>query len=44
MTINKSNLAWLCFVWSFALLLGLSFGLNVPLVLMIVGTVLLLLA
>lgn len=43
MTINKSNLATFCFLWAFALLLGLAFGLNVPLVLMIVGTVLLLL-
>lgn len=43
MNINKGNLAYLCFVWAFAILIGLAFSLNVPLVLLIIGTALYLL-
>jgi hypothetical protein len=44
MNINKSNLAYLCIVWVFAILLGVSVGLNLPFVLLLVATVLLLIA
>lgn len=42
MTINKGSIAWLCFAWGFGLLLGLTFSLNIPLVLFLIGTVLML--
>ncbi len=42
MSINKSTIATLCLGWAFALLLGLSLGANVPLILMIAWTILLL--
>jgi hypothetical protein len=42
MNISKSNIAWLCVVWAFALLLGVSAGLNIPFVLLIAATVLML--
>ena len=44
MTFNKGNLAHLCVVWAFALLVGLVVGLNVPFVLLVVATVLYLIA
>ena len=44
MVINKGNLAWLCVVWAFALLVGVVVGLNVPFVLLVVATVLYLIA
>lgn len=40
MTINKGTVANLCVIWAFALLLGLSFSLNIPLVLLIAATIL----
>lgn len=40
MNINKSSIAYLCFIWAFALLLGVSAGLNLPFILLAVGTVL----
>ena len=43
MTINRGNLAYLCVVWAFALLIGLAIGLNVPFVLLVIATVLYLL-
>lgn len=43
MTINKGNLAWLCFAWAALILLGLTFSVNVPLILALIGTVLYLL-
>lgn len=44
MNINKSNVATLCIVWAFALLIGVAVGLNLPFVLLVVATVLYLLA
>lgn len=44
MNINKSNIAYLCIVWAFAILIGVSVGLNLPFVLLVVATVLYLLA
>ena len=40
MTINKGSVAYLCFVWAFALLLGVVVGLNAPFVLLLIGSVL----
>ena len=40
MSINKGAVAWLCFAWAALLLLGLSFGFNVPFILALIGTVL----
>ena len=37
---NKGSIAYLCFVWAFALLLGVALGLNIPFVLLVIGTVL----
>lgn len=37
---SKSSIAYLCFVWAFALLLGVAVGLNIPFLLLVVGTVL----
>ncbi len=42
MIVNKSTLATLCLGWAFALLLGLAVGLNVPFILMLIWTILLL--
>lgn len=44
MNINKGNIAYLCVVWTFALLLGVTFSLNAPFILLLVATVLYLLA
>jgi hypothetical protein len=44
MNINKGTIAWLCFAWAALLLLGLAVGLNVPFVLALAGTVLMLLS
>lgn len=40
MTINKGQIAWLCFAWAALLLLGLTIGVNAPFILALVGTVL----
>lgn len=40
MTINKSAIANICVFWCFALLLGITFSLNIPLVLLIIATIL----
>jgi hypothetical protein len=40
MTISRGSIAYLCFVWAFALLIGVVVGLNIPFVLLAVGTVL----
>jgi hypothetical protein len=42
MNLTRSNLAWILTLWLFAILLGLAFSFNVPLVLLIIITVLLL--
>jgi hypothetical protein len=42
MNISKSTVATLCLGWAFALLLGVSLGLNLPFILMVVWTILLL--
>lgn len=42
MVINKGVIATLCLGWAFAILLGVSVGLNIPFILLIVWTVLLL--
>jgi hypothetical protein len=42
MNISKKSVADLCVGWAIAILLGLSFGLNAPFVLMLIWTVLLL--
>lgn len=42
MNISKGTIATLCLGWAFALLLGISMGLNVPFILMIAWTILLL--
>ena len=42
MSISRGTIATLCLGWAFALLLGLAFSLNIPLVLMLIWTVLLL--
>lgn len=42
MNLSRSTLATLCLGWAFALLLGLAISLNVPLILLIIWTVLLL--
>lgn len=44
MTINKGSIANLCVIWAFALLLGVSMGLNAPFVLLAIATVLYLIA
>lgn len=44
MKINRGNLAWLCFAWCALLLLGIAPGLNIPFVLALVGTVLMVIA
>lgn len=36
---NKSAIAWLCIAWAFFLVVG-AVGLNVPTVLMIIGSIL----
>jgi hypothetical protein len=40
MNINKGNIAWLCVVWAFALLIGVVAGLNLPFILLVIATVL----
>lgn len=40
MTINKSAIAHLCALWCFALLLGISLGLNVPFILLVLASIL----
>jgi len=40
MNISKGAIANLCFIWTIALLLGLTIGLNVPFFLMVLGTIL----
>jgi len=42
MSINKGTIATLCLGWAIALLLGLAMSVNVPLILMIAWTILLL--
>jgi hypothetical protein len=42
MIFNKGTVATLALGWAFALLLGLSFGLNVPFILLLIWTVLIL--
>jgi len=42
MTINKGSIPWLCFAWAVLLLIGISVGLNLPFILAVVGTVLML--
>ena len=42
MSINKGTIATLCLGWAFALLLGASMGMNVPFILLIIWTVLML--
>ncbi|HEU4340996.1 MAG TPA: hypothetical protein VFU31_05445 [Candidatus Binatia bacterium] len=42
MAINKGTIATLCLGWAFAVLLGVSVGLNVPFVLLVAWTILLL--
>ena len=42
MSITRGTIAQICLVWAFALLLGLSFGLNAPLVLILIYTILIL--
>ena len=44
MNINKGTLALLCVIWAFAILLGLSVGLNVPFLLLLLATILYLIA
>ena len=44
MNVSKSNIAWLCVVWAFAILVGVGVGLNLPFVLLVVATVLYLIA
>jgi hypothetical protein len=41
-TFNRGSIAWLCFVWAALILLGLTIGLNVPFVLAVIGTLLML--
>lgn len=41
--ISLGKIAWLLLVWTFALLLGLTVGLNVPFILLIAYTILYLL-
>lgn len=43
MTINRGTIATLCLGWAFALLLGVGMGLNVPFILLVIWTILLLL-
>lgn len=38
--LNRASIAWLCFAWGFGLLLGLTIGLNVPFILFLIGTIL----
>lgn len=40
MDTSKKNLGWLCFAWMFAILLGLGVGLNLPFILILIGTAL----
>jgi len=42
MSINKGTIATLCLGWAFAILLGVAFGPNVPFILLIIWTILLL--
>jgi hypothetical protein len=42
MTINKGVIATLCLGWAFAILLGVSIGLNVPFILLVIWSILLL--
>jgi len=42
MNISRGTIATLCLYWAFALLLGVGAGLNLPFILMIVWTILLL--
>ena len=42
MNVNKGSIAWLCFAWAALLLLGLSVGFNLPLILAVLGTILML--
>lgn len=44
MNINKGNVAYLCIVWAFAILLGVSVGLNWPFGLLVAASVLTLIA
>jgi hypothetical protein len=44
MTITKGAVAYLCFVWAFAILIGLAFSLNIPFALLLIGTILYLIA
>ena len=43
MNTSKTNLAYLCVIWAFALLIGVAVGLNLPFVLLVIATVLYLL-
>lgn len=42
-TFNGGSIAWLCFAWAALILLGISAGLNLPFVLAVAGTILVLL-
>ncbi len=42
MNISRGTVATLCLGWAFALLLGVAVGLNLPFVLLVIWTVLLL--
>jgi hypothetical protein len=42
MNISRGTIATLCLGWAFALLLGVALGLNVPFVLLVIWTILLL--
>ena len=44
MNTSKGNIAWLCVIWAFALLIGVAVGLNLPFVLLVVATILYLIA
>lgn len=44
MQINRGSLAYLCLVWAFALLLGVAVGLNLPFILLVIGSILMLIS
>ena len=44
MNVTKGNIAWVCVVWAFAILLGVVAGFNLPFILLVIATVLYLIA
>lgn len=44
MNITKGTIAQICLYWAIVILLGIAVGLNVPFILMVIWTVLVLLA